>query len=490
MPSGQVFINYRRDDSEGYVGRIYDRLAQRFPDRIFRDVTGLRPGDNFVDALEREGRNCQVLLAVVGRHWLTVTGALGGRRLDDPNDILRQEIVRALERNVLVIPILVGGAQPPKAEELPDDIRLLANLQALPITEFDFEADIDRLIRRLEQALDDSCSGSQPTRRFSQSDLNELMSRAHSAIARQDWSSAIPALQSVLVLNPADAEAASQLQFAVRQKELAGLFARGQAFYEKKDYTAALGCFQQVRTKGGNYNDVDSLIAEIHLGSTSALPPKPTRLRWIVAGGLAVLALLFVVVIALVNQEQSATPAPIVYGSTSSTPLTTPAGTTSVSKTGSNVSKTGSNSPETYAWLRDITSAMAAIKSWRDHITGLLASAPATVEQAQSMAQQLLAALDSYDQQLNNLTVLLTRGEQQNLLTTPQDRLQAQAIGQVCDIRKEQSAKLRYEAQLLLQYNPMFVAPQVLQSELMPIDAQIRDLDMRAAQIMTAAGLQ
>jgi hypothetical protein len=106
------------------------------------------------------------------------------------------------------------------------------------------------------------------------------------------------------------------------------------------------------------------------------------------------------------------------------------------------------------------------------------------------MAQQLLAALDSYDQQLNNLTVLLTRGEQQNLLTTPQDRLQAQAIGQVCDIRKEQSAKLRYEAQLLLQYNPMFVAPQVLQSELMPIDAQIRDLDMRAAQIMAGAGLR
>jgi tetratricopeptide (TPR) repeat protein len=484
MPSGQVFINYRRDDSEGYVGRIYDRLAQRFPDRIFRDVTGLRPGDNFVDALEREGRNCQVLLAVVGRHWLTVTGALGGRRLDDPKDILRQEIVRALERNVLVIPILVGGAQPPKAEELPDDIRLLANLQALPITEFDFEADIDRLIRRLEQALDDSCSGSQPTRRFSQSDLNELMSRAHSGIARQDWNSAIPALQSVLVLNPADAEAASQLQFAVRQKELAGLFARGQAFYEKKDYAAALGCFQQVRAKGGNYNDVDSLIAEIHLGATSARPSKPKRLRWILAVGFAVLAMLFVVVIAIVNQEQQpTTPAPVVYGSTSSPPLATPASKTAASQT-------GSNSPETYTWLRDVTSAMAAIKSWRDHITGLLGSAPATVEQAQSMAQQLLAALDSYDQQLNNLTVLLTRGEQQNLLTRPQDRLQAQAIGQVCDIRKEQSAKLRYEAQLLLQYNPMFVAPQVLQSELMPIDAQIRDLDMRAAQIMAGAGLQ
>jgi hypothetical protein len=484
MPSGQVFINYRRDDSEGYVGRIYDRLAHRFPDRIFRDVTGLRPGDNFVDALEREGRNCQVLLAVVGKHWLTVTGALGGRRLDDPNDILRQEIVRALERNILVIPVLVGGALPPKTEELPDDIKLLANLQALPITEFDFEADIDRLIRLLEQALDGSCSGSQSTSGFSHSDLNELMGRARSAIARQDWSSAIPALQSVLVLNPSDAEAASQLQFSVRQKELAGLFARGQVFYEKKDYPAALHCFQQVRTKGGNYNDVDSLIAEIQLGSASIRPSKPKRMRWIFAGVFAVLAVSFVVIIAIVNQEQQpTTPAPVVYGAASSPPVATPAASTAVSQP-------ASNSPETYAWLRETASALAAIKSWRDHITGLLGSAPATVEQAQFMARQLLAALDSYDKELNNLTALLTRGEQQNLLTTPQDRLQAQAIGQVCDIRKEQSAKLRYEAQLLLQYNPMLVAPQALQSELMPLDAQIRDLDMRAAQIMGAAGLQ
>lgn len=495
MPSGQVFINYRHEDSEGYVGRIYDRLVQRFPGRIFRDVTGLRPGENFVDALEREGRNCGVLLSVIGRHWLTITGRLGGRRLDDPNDILRQEIVHALQRNILVIPVLVGGAQPPKAEELPDDIMLLGSLHALPITEIDFEPDIERLIRRLEQALGEPCAEEKPSRPSGQNELNELLSRARSAIARQDWDAAVPALQSVLVLNPSDSEAASQLQFAVRQKELANLFARGQAFYERKEYAAALSCFQQVRAKGGNYNDVDSLITGIQLGSNSGGRSKPRRLRWIIAGALAVVVILFVV--AVVNQDESKKPPTIGNESNtstspvsnSSTPTEADVATDTPSRTVS-TSPLGSNSAQGEAWLRETASAVAAVRSWRDHIKNILSSAPQSMDAAQSMAQQLLSALDSYDQQLSNLSELLGRGEQENLITTERDRIQAQAIGQACDLLKEQSAKLRYEAQLLLQYNPYLVAPQVLQAELMPIDDQIRALDVRAAQVLAGAGIQ
>jgi len=51
MSLGKIFLNYRRDDSEGYVGRLYDHLTDRFPGRVFRDVTGLRPGEDFVSAL-------------------------------------------------------------------------------------------------------------------------------------------------------------------------------------------------------------------------------------------------------------------------------------------------------------------------------------------------------------------------------------------------------------------------------------------------------
>jgi hypothetical protein len=299
----------------------------------------------------------------------------------------------------------------------------------------------------------------------------------------------------VLALNPSDSEAASQLQFAVRQKELANLFARGHAFYERREYAAALSCFQQVRAKGGNYNDVDSLITGIQLASYSQVRPKPKRLRWIVAAALAFVAVLFVV--AVVNQEDRQTPAPIVNESNASIPSVsnriTPTAADVKTDTPSSAVSTAqlrSNSAQGDAWLRETASSVVAVRSWRDHIKTILSGAPQTMDAAQSIARQLVSALDSYDQQLNNLTVLLARGEQENLIASERDRMQAQAIGQVCDILKEQSAKLRYEAQLLLQYNPYSVAPQALQAELMPIDAQIRELDLRAAQILAGAGIQ
>ena len=48
----RIFINYRRQDSEGYVGRLYDRLAQHFErDDLFMDVDSIRPGTDFVKTL-------------------------------------------------------------------------------------------------------------------------------------------------------------------------------------------------------------------------------------------------------------------------------------------------------------------------------------------------------------------------------------------------------------------------------------------------------
>ena len=40
--SGQIFISYRREDTEGYTGRLYDRLHERFPQsKIFMDVDSI-----------------------------------------------------------------------------------------------------------------------------------------------------------------------------------------------------------------------------------------------------------------------------------------------------------------------------------------------------------------------------------------------------------------------------------------------------------------
>lgn len=156
MTGGNVFLSYRRDDSEGYAGRLYDRLSARFPDRIFRDVKDLEPGVDFIEEIERKLASCQAMVAVIGPRWLALTDGAGRRRIDQPNDLHRLEIVTALKRKVRVIPALVGGASMPAAEELPGELAVLARRQSLPVSEVDFDHDVARLIEVLEKDLGDS----------------------------------------------------------------------------------------------------------------------------------------------------------------------------------------------------------------------------------------------------------------------------------------------------------------------------------------------
>lgn len=153
MAGGRVFINYRRDDSRADAGRIYDRLGARFPGKVFRDVGSLEPGVEWHEAIQKVLGASDACVVVIGKAWVSLADSAGRRRLDDPNDTVRMEIRTALSRQMRVIPVLVGGSSMPAEEELPEEIRSLARRNALQITEQDWDEDLAKLIRGLEQAL-------------------------------------------------------------------------------------------------------------------------------------------------------------------------------------------------------------------------------------------------------------------------------------------------------------------------------------------------
>jgi hypothetical protein len=94
--AGKIFINYRRDDDPGNAGRLFDRLQQTFPpQQLFMDVESLAPGLDFVRVLEEQVAECDVMLSVIGPHWLDAMDQHGNRRLDNPNDFVRIEIEAA-----------------------------------------------------------------------------------------------------------------------------------------------------------------------------------------------------------------------------------------------------------------------------------------------------------------------------------------------------------------------------------------------------------
>ncbi len=149
----KIFISYRRDDSGGRAGRLYDRLEGHFGQgQVFMDVDTIRPGLNYVEVVQEEVESCDALIAVIGREWLTASdpAGTGRRRLDDPADLVRLEIGAALERDIQVIPVLVQGAQMPRAADLPADLKELANRNALEVSDNRFRTDIDQLIEALE----------------------------------------------------------------------------------------------------------------------------------------------------------------------------------------------------------------------------------------------------------------------------------------------------------------------------------------------------
>ena len=150
----KIFINYRRDDSAPYAGRLYDRLAGHFGhDQLFMDIDQIEPGEDFVEVIQEKLKAVQVAVVLIGKHWLDIADANGQRRLDNPDDWVRLEIVTLLERKIRVIPILVGRANAPNSSQLPECLASLARRQAHEISDHRFHPDIDKLIQVLEKAL-------------------------------------------------------------------------------------------------------------------------------------------------------------------------------------------------------------------------------------------------------------------------------------------------------------------------------------------------
>jgi beta-lactam-binding protein with PASTA domain len=149
-----IFISYRREDSAGHAGRLFDRLTQHFgKGRIFMDVSDIEPGVDFVEAIDKAVGSCAILIVVIGREWLTCVEPGGQRRLDNPNDFIRLEAATALNRNIRVIPVLVQGARMPKSGELPADLEKLSRRQGIEISDTRWDSDAGQLIKALEAAL-------------------------------------------------------------------------------------------------------------------------------------------------------------------------------------------------------------------------------------------------------------------------------------------------------------------------------------------------
>jgi hypothetical protein len=146
----RVFVSYRRSDVGGHAGRLSDALVARLGhENVFHDVSAIAAGRDFTVEIDAALASSDAVLAVIGPGWLSAATPDGRRRLSQPDDFVRRELVQALGTKLPVVPVLVGGAELPSTSELPTELAGLARRQAVDIRDEAFHGDVDLLLQSL-----------------------------------------------------------------------------------------------------------------------------------------------------------------------------------------------------------------------------------------------------------------------------------------------------------------------------------------------------
>ena len=116
-----IFISYRRDDSAGSAGRIYDHLSSIFDsERIFKDVDSIPIGANFKKVMENSVEACQVVLAIIGKDYVEAERTpMEMPRIMKETDFVNIELSHAFRSQKTVIPVLVDNAKMPGSRSAP-----------------------------------------------------------------------------------------------------------------------------------------------------------------------------------------------------------------------------------------------------------------------------------------------------------------------------------------------------------------------------------
>jgi hypothetical protein len=146
----RIFVSYRREDTAGYAGRLFDTLRNAFgANNVFRDIEQIAPGQQFESAIDKAIQSSDVLVALIGRQWLRISDENGRRRIDDSRDFVHLEITAALKRKIKVIPVLVQDVPLPNSQDLPPALAPLVQHQAFHLSDERWEHDAARLVKAM-----------------------------------------------------------------------------------------------------------------------------------------------------------------------------------------------------------------------------------------------------------------------------------------------------------------------------------------------------
>lgn len=158
-----LFISYRHKDDAWAVGHLRERLLGEFGrEQVFFDTETLQAGDAWQQRIDAEIAASSAVVMVFGKDWY---GRLADdtRRIDQPDDPVRRELLQARQAGVAIVPVVIDETAAPGEADLPDDLRFLARLQFRRLNPTD---SIDRQVNQLISDIRHAIHGSRPWMRI------------------------------------------------------------------------------------------------------------------------------------------------------------------------------------------------------------------------------------------------------------------------------------------------------------------------------------
>ncbi len=147
----RIFISYRTTDGADKATALARGLGRVFgDDQVFLDKDDLRGGSRWAAEIGRTLGARPVLLLLLTPGLLGAVDAQGRRRIDDPQDPVRQEVATALAAGAELIPLLADGVDAlPAGDPLPPPLDRLGEHTWRRLRAYDWDADVQRVVHDL-----------------------------------------------------------------------------------------------------------------------------------------------------------------------------------------------------------------------------------------------------------------------------------------------------------------------------------------------------
>jgi hypothetical protein len=146
----QVFLNYRVADEPFGAAMLDIALSERFGDAaVFLASKSIPLGSAWEEEMFAAVAASAAVLVLMGQNWLDARDAQCRRRLDDPADFVRREILLAMELGKNVIPVRLGVPRLPADAPLPAELAGLRVRQDIEVRYRSAKIDMDRLADKL-----------------------------------------------------------------------------------------------------------------------------------------------------------------------------------------------------------------------------------------------------------------------------------------------------------------------------------------------------